>query len=1647
MKKQRKIFTGSILVIMFFGPIIIGISLTKVYHKSGGEKVLFLEAPPAANFTFTQTGECADQPVAFLNTSTGEELSFSWNFGDPNSNENQSTRADPTHIFIGNPGNGTQDFSVSLTVEDAEGLTHSVTKTITVKQIPSLTVGSDQEGSTFDNLPFYIVCENNSSEFTFYNNSSTKATNEKYEIDWGDGSPKFEGDDWVSFNHTYDQGIYTITYTVTGENGCVATKDYGVFVGSNPAVGFGNPGNTNICTGDELSFPITGTDNNPIGTIYTVTFSDGSEPESFIHPPPSTVEHIFESSSCGEFNSSGFPNSFSATITAVNPCSASSATVAPIYATETPVPEMELPTETICVDTPTPINNITVYGNEVSNNGNCTDQGKYIWQITPATGWELANGSLGSQADPLSPNSWVVGSQQINPIFREPGTYTITLISGNRCGIEEKEETICVIPEPVPAFTLDREEGCGPFQVKTNNESNTLGVCGAGSFEWTVTYSQGDCGTQQGWEFAPGSDKNSESPVFDFINPGEYTIRLTVEANCGVFMEEKTVAIYAPPTATILDIADVCGPSTIRPGANVMVCGSTEPIYLWTFEGGIPATSSNLDPGDIEFDSPGEKRVSLEVTTSCGTTISTESFIVDEPPIVDLGEDVEICNGEEITLSPNISPEANYAFNWTSTPSGSLSNAAIQNPTASPNQTTTYSLTVTNQNTGCQTSDEFTITVIPAPVIEFSIPDQTICSGESTLPVSITTLPPGATIRWISAANGIIGVEETGTSEIPEQTMVNLSPLPRQVSYTAEITSSEQEECSVVPATYTITVNPTPLYTNEQLEICSESPLDYTPENHIAGTLYTWSVADNDAIAGSTDQITPQSSLIQTLKNNGNTPAFITYTIIPVLGSCPGNPFELTVTVQPSPAISFSIPEQVICSGNSTEEVRIESDVPGALFSWIAKANGVQGVTTSGNSNIIPAQNLINPTEQPIVVEFEITASTVAQGTCEGIPKIYAITINPPLQTEPSISNFSGYQISCFAANDGFIQPNPSGGNGNFQIVWSGPNGFSSTDQNIENLSPGKYELSLSDGSGCRLTEAFEINQPEPLTAELLNKTDVLCAGESTGAISIEVKGGIVSQNYIFDWTRDGQPLQLSSQTLVNIPAGTYQVTVMDDHNCSVTLAPIEITEPDAALFIEVEKGDISCYNANDGFINIQVAGGQSPYTIQWDFGSSQTAFKDFGPGIYTVTVRDNVGCAVTQAIEIVDAPVFKISPEVKNITCNGNQDGSIQLHLEGRGPQVSIRWDHGSELENLFNLSAGTYGVTITDPENCVIREEFVILEPGALVLESQVTDALDCLNPQSGAIQLAVSGGTPPFLFKWSNGELIQNLSDLSAGQYGVEVEDASGCSVSGQFLVKRHEPLSVIAFRSLEVSCEPREIQEEIRIAINGGVAPYTINWSGGSVTGDGRIMTTKQPGLFILNVSDGNGCQYQESFEISNSEVIVDADVQSTAFDLYNAYLINFEIQFVNKSFGQISSYFWDFSDGNTSFEENPKHTYLLEGEHEITLTVTDIYGCETSIKKKINIFDYYLVIPNVFTPNEDGINDYFFPKFLNIEKLEFWVLNKWGEMIYYTNDMQSEGWDGQVNGEPGIPGNYIYKLSFQTLDGRNQTRTEVFLLLK
>lgn len=651
-----------------------------------------------------------------------------------------------------------------------------------------------------------------------------------------------------------------------------------------------------------------------------------------------------------------------------------------------------------------------------------------------------------------------------------------------------------------------------------------------------------------------------------------------------------------------------------------------------------------------------------------------------------------------------------------------------------------------------------------------------------------------------------------------------------------------------------------------------------------------------------------------------------------------------------------------------------------------------------------------------------------------------------PLEINPDLSGFNGFEISCFAAADGSISLVPEGGTGTYTYAWDGPNGFSSEGSAISGLSPGTYEVLVRDENGCEVRQEFVLNQPEALTVDLIDQVDVLCFGEATGSIDIAVVGGVPG-SYVYEWSRAGAVIESSTQNLDAIPAGSYSLRVTDANGCSAGIADINILQPDAALEVTLNQTPISCYNANDANLSVDIQGGVEPFQVSWNIGSTQREFTGIGPGFYQVTVTDANGCTQIRDTVIEDLPVYDINPEVVPISCHGAADGSILLNLEGGEAPVRAIWDHGPEQASLYNLGPGEYRVVVEDAKGCTIERTFNLVEPDLLVVVEQIQDALSCEDGQSGSIDLIVSGGTPPYSYNWSNGATSPGISGLTNGTYSVEITDQSGCFVGQTFRVNRPAPIVIDMVSTTVANCEPREIRETLDISVDGGVAPYAIQWSSGEVSADGYRMETDEPGTYFVTVTDGYGCVQSRSFDVDNSQILVDGDFASSSFPVYGENLVNYDLQFINNSSGNIRSYYWDFGDGNNSLDEAPLHRYQEAGIYQVELTAYDAWGCVTSTTFEIEILDYFLEVPNVFSPNGDGINDYYFPKFLYIETLSFTIMNKWGEVLFHTEELDSRGWDGTYRGQKVIPGNYIYKINFTTTDGRTFSDTGALMLLE
>jgi len=647
--------------------------------------------------------------------------------------------------------------------------------------------------------------------------------------------------------------------------------------------------------------------------------------------------------------------------------------------------------------------------------------------------------------------------------------------------------------------------------------------------------------------------------------------------------------------------------------------------------------------------------------------------------------------------------------------------------------------------------------------------------------------------------------------------------------------------------------------------------------------------------------------------------------------------------------------------------------------------------------------------------------------------------------------------ITCNGDNDGEINITVTGGTGNYTYEWLTENGsgIQQGNQDQGGLAPGNYKLILRDG--CNTFEyIYTITTPDTLEISLDEKVNVLCHDDSTGKIDISVTGGTLPYNYVWKdnfgnvYDRNVGNV-FKDGDLSNIPAGLYDLTVTDANNCIATYST-EITQSED-LVIQIDKTDLNCYDYNDGSIKVTPSGGVAPYSYDWDDFGNGDFRQNLSAGTYQVTITDSNGCIEIRDVEILNAPLFDVNPIVTPVSCFGANDGSIELNFEGGVAPISFNWtDDSSAGQVRNNLSPGLYSVLITDGSGCEIQEDFIVIEPKEISIAGVITDAIDCDNPESGSIDLQVSGGNLPYTFLWSNGATTEDISNLLANNYSVKITDSKGCTAEKEFSINRQEDLEISLQSDFFAICETKEVYQKNIVTVLGGVAPYTIEWSNGLVSGgNNEIMDTKIEGSYQVTVTDFLGCSESLVFDVT-TPVIGSPEFEYDSFYLqtYGALAVNDPITFTNLSSEEYTNVSWDFGDGNTSNEENPVHTYSRRGEYDVTLTVEFILGCSYSITKTIYVGDpYEIVIPNAFTPNNDNFNDVFRPIYYGFKSINIGIYDTWGTLIYSEETTANEmtGWNGRIKGMEAENGNYFYQVTGTTHTDEEFSKNGSFTLIK
>ncbi len=306
----------------------------------------------------------------------------------------------------------------------------------------------------------------------------------------------------------------------------------------------------------------------------------------------------------------------------------------------------------------------------------------------------------------------------------------------------------------------------------------------------------------------------------------------------------------------------------------------------------------------------------------------------------------------------------------------------------------------------------------------------------------------------------------------------------------------------------------------------------------------------------------------------------------------------------------------------------------------------------------------------------------------------FALAITSPLTFSADTSN-----VTCYQAANGFILVTIKNADTTYTVQWS----TNDTTANIYNLGPGTYTINIAEANTCSTSASYIITQPQPLASSIAHVDDS-CYRSANASITLTVTGG--TPQYSFLWNTGD-----TTRNLSQIDGGTYTVLITDSFHCKHTDS-VFIYEPPQLLFAGATS-NVTCYNAADGFVLLDIIFADSTYKFKWSNAETTEDIYHLGPGNYTLTITEWNNCRSTATYTITQPPLLTSSIVGTEDSCYLSTNATATLTVLGGTPQYSFLWSNGDTTQNIGNIRGGEYTVIVTDSFHCRRLDSVFIYEP----------------------------------------------------------------------------------------------------------------------------------------------------------------------------------------------------------------------------------------------------------------------------------------------------------------------------------------------
>jgi len=637
-----------------------------------------------------------------------------------------------------------------------------------------------------------------------------------------------------------------------------------------------------------------------------------------------------------------------------------------------------------------------------------------------------------------------------------------------------------------------------------------------------------------------------------------------------------------------------------------------------------------------------------------------------------------------------------------------------------------------------------------------------------------------------------------------------------------------------------------------------------------------------------------------------------------------------------------------------------------------------------------------------------------------------SLTIIEPTAIESVITP---EDVSCFGEADGRINVSVSGGSAPYTYTWSDPT-LAPANRPI-NAPVGSYSLTITDASNCSNSmTGITVSGPTQVAASVAT-TPASCTGFGDGTADITVSGGTAP--YSFSWSMVG----VTGPNPNNLPGGSYMVTIADASQCSITV-PVTITNT-VTLSAVVQVVDDDCGDSNGG-IQVTPGGGTLPFTYSWTTGpvaiGDTNRVENLPTGNYRVRLTDANGCFIEENIQV-GGPTATLSASgtVTDVECTGEDNGMINLAIAGGFEPYSFAWSNGATTQNINNLTAGGYTVTITDSKVCTYTQNFEVGTRSNLAVSIEVTKSAP--NAEATA---TVSGGVEPYTYEWCNGQDGPNGTGLEEGNCSLTVIDALGCTIVQNFEIVLDNPIATVSAASA-ISCNGLT-DGSLQVDVAGGKPGYTYAWSNGGTT---NTIANIGAGNYSVTVTDDAGNEGITSFDfVGPPAIIIDlSDPIVPSCD--NDGVISISVSGGTMPYKEIK---W------SNDVVGLRNEGLRAGEYGVIVTDQNDCTAEENFRITTDAGCVECYTSNrMITPNDDGRNDAFSINCVDMatnNHLE--IYNRWGQLVFETDNYQcttgteSDCWKGLTRANNLVDeGGYFWVLEFDDTDGRRRIRDHVTVL--